>query len=194
METEFEIKFLNVNIDEIRRRLQGAGAKLVEPMRLMRRMIIKNQEMADQRAFLRVRDEGDKTTLTYKKFNDNAIDGAKETEIIVSDFDKTAELLLTHIGIPLISYQESKRETWVLDNVEIVIDVWPWIKPYIEIEGKSEQEVQDVTTKLGFDWAQGAYGSVATAYIAEYPHLTEEIIFAISECKFENQPPEVFSA
>ena len=66
----------------------------------MRRVAIENDFMrTDKDAFLRVRDEGDKVTLTYKQFDSLSVDGAKEIEVEVSDYDKTVAIL-AQAGLP----------------------------------------------------------------------------------------------
>ena len=67
MKTEIEVKFCDVDINDIRDRLQRAGAVCEQPMRLMRRALIEEPHHAAEHAFLRVRDEGDKVTLTFKR-------------------------------------------------------------------------------------------------------------------------------
>lgn len=124
MKTEYEVKFLAINVDEIRERLKANGAELVKPMRLMRRVTIDSPAMKQKDAFVRVRDEGDRTTLTYKQFDQLSVDGAKEFEVTVSDFEETVQLLAA-AGLPHKSFQESRRETWELDHVEFMIDEWP---------------------------------------------------------------------
>lgn len=111
MQTEFEAKFLRVDHDDVRRKLKSQGATLIQPMRLMRRVFIETPEMRAKGAFLRVRDEGDKATLTYKQFDELSIDGAKEHEVEVSDYQTTVDLL-SAAGLPYRSIQESRRETW----------------------------------------------------------------------------------
>ncbi|MDR2901951.1 MAG: CYTH domain-containing protein [Lactobacillales bacterium] len=185
MEKEIEVKFLQVDIGRVREKLEKAGAVLKVPMRMMRRAMVKTHEMYENESFLRIRDEGDKVTMTYKQFDANAVDGCRELEITVSDFDK-AVLLTRLIGMPQATYQESKRETWEMDGVEIVIDEWPWIKPYIEIEGKSESALRAAAAKLGFDWRAAIFGSVMRAYEAEYPVIlkTGFLISDLSETRF----------
>jgi adenylate cyclase, class 2 len=136
MNREIEAKFLSVDIESVREKLNEAGAICRHPMRLMRRAIIDYPDSRMQHesdAYIRVRDEGDKITLTYKKFTSLELGGALELETIVTDFEKTIEIFEA-VGLPTKSFQESKRETWELDGVEIVIDEWPWLDTYIEIE------------------------------------------------------------
>lgn len=173
MKTEIEVKFLNVDIDDIRARLTSAGAQLEQPMRLMKRVNMEEPYHTAEHSFLRIRDEGDKTTLTFKRRKDpkhHTIDSVKEIEIEISDFDTAVELF-TEAGWPPRTFQESKRETWKLDDAEIVIDVWPWIEPHIEIEAESEEDVKACASKLGFDWDQRVIGHIDVVYELKYEFL-----------------------
>jgi len=191
MKTEYEAKFLNVEIDKVRELLQQVGAKLEKPMRLMRRVTIENEDLIAKNGFVRVRDEGDRTTMTYKQFDDLSVDGAKEYEIIVSSFDD-AVALLGAAGLPYQSFQESKRETWVWNDVEIVIDEWPWLKPYIEIESSSKERVMDFAEKLGYNWNDAVFGDVMAAYRAEYPHLAlNDTVGRVAEVRFGDPLPDL---
>lgn len=61
-------------------------------MRLMRRQVFYLVDRAKD-AYLRVRDEGDKVTITYKQFDSQeGLHSAQEIEIIVSDFDAAIEM------------------------------------------------------------------------------------------------------
>ena len=194
MNTEFEVKFVNVSHEELRIKLKELGAKLEQPMRLMKRAIIETPELKAKDAFIRVRDEGDKVTLTFKQFQALSIDGAKEHEVVVSDFQSTVDLLKA-AGLPYRSLQESKRETWTLDGAEVVLDEWPWLNPYVEVEGDNEEHVKDVAAKLGFDWNKAVFGDVMAAYRVQYPHLSEkDTVGNITEVKFGDPLPDLFVA
>ena len=68
MKTEIEVKFLNVDHDKMRQQLTDVGGRLVTPMRDMRRALIETPDMIKREGFIRLRDEGDRITLTYKQF------------------------------------------------------------------------------------------------------------------------------
>lgn len=194
MKTEFEAKFTNINIEAIRAKLITMGATLEKPMRLMRRVTIDTAAMKQKDAFVRVRDEGDRVTMTYKQFDSLSVNGAQEHEIIVSHFDE-AIALLAAAGLPHGSFQESKRETWHLDGAEVLIDEWPWLNPYIEIEADSAESVQALAEKLGFSWNDAVFGDVMAAYRVQYPHLTVgETVGDLSEVRFDDPIPEMLQA
>ena len=189
MKTEYEAKFLNVDIEDIRQRLQSLGATLAKPMRLMRRVTIDTPEMKQKGAFVRVRDEGDCVTITYKQFDSLSVDGAKEHEVAVDDFGNTIALLAA-AGLSYGSFQESKRETWKFEDVEIMIDEWPWLNPYIEVESMSVEKVKAFSEQLGFAWESAVFGDVMAAYRAQYPHLkTTDTVGNIPEVKFGDPLP-----
>lgn len=170
MQAEIEAKFLNVDIDAVRLSLKSSGASCEQPMRLMQRALIEEPHHFDTHSFIRIRDEGDKVTLTYKKRghrDKNAIDNTAEIEVEVSDFDKTVELF-KEAGWEYKTFQESKRETWHLGDVEVVIDEWPWIEPMIEIEADSEEKVRKTAEALGFDWNDAFFSHIDAVYLQRY--------------------------
>lgn len=109
----------------------------------------------------------EKQHLHIKNVVKTTIDGTKELEVEVSDFEKTNELL-ENMGIKSRGYQENKRTQYILNGVEIDIDSWPMIPTYVEIEGKNEEEVmntleilelpKDKVTTLDVDSVYKKYG------------------------------------
>jgi adenylate cyclase class 2 len=195
MKPEIEVKFLNIDIADMRRRLSEAGAHLEQPMRLMKRALIEEPHHREQHAFIRIRDEGDKTTLTFKRRDDQAastIDSVKEIEVVVSDFNTTVELF-QEAGWQYKTLQESKRETWQLNDCEVVIDEWPWIAPYIEIEGPTEESVKSVARTLAFDWNKVVIGHIDAVYELEYDFAPGfRGVIDVKEVKFDQPLPDQF--
>jgi adenylate cyclase class 2 len=176
MEIEIEAKFVDVNADHIRISLKALGAQLVHPECVMRR---RNYDFPDGKlesisAWVRIRDEGKKVTMSYKQNKDDGLHGTVEVNVGVDNFDATGAFLEA-VGMGQKSYQETKRESWLLDGVEVTIDTWPWIPPFVELEGHSEAAVKGVAKKLGFDWANALHGSVATVYQMHYNVTADEV-------------------
>jgi len=176
MQTEFEAKFLDINVNALRSKLKALGATQKFAERLMKRL---NFDYPDNRlekvgGWIRVRDEGDKVTLSYKQLNHRDIDGTQEVNLVVDNFDAACKFLES-IGLKQKSYQETKRESWMLGDVDIEIDTWPWIPPFVELEGTSEQAIKDLAANLGLDWSKALHGSVETAYQSYYDFTEEEI-------------------
>jgi adenylate cyclase class 2 len=192
MKTEIEVKFLDVDFDQLRAKLVTLGATCEQPMRLMRRAIIQTPALAAKTAFVRIRDEGDKVTLTYKQFDEMSLTGAKEIEVVVSNFEDTIALL-DQAGLPHQSFQETKRETWRYGEVEIVLDQWPWLKPYIEIEGEDEAQLRAAATSLGFNWKDAVFGRTTSAYQLQYPDGDSSQLVNIPRVAFDLPMPTILS-
>ncbi len=176
MPEEIEAKFLNADHNALRARLKELGAKCTHSNRQFTRLTIDypDKRLKEKHGWIRLRDEGDKVTLTYKQRNERSIAGMQEVEVAVDDFAK-AEAFLKAIGLQDYNYQETKRESWELGRVEIDLDEWPWIPPFVEIEGPSEAEVWDVAQKLGLTKDDALFGSVENAYQAVYNVTEEEV-------------------
>jgi adenylate cyclase class 2 len=195
MKAEVEAKFLNVDIGDIRQKLTNCGGQLAKPMRLMRRAIFDYPDrrmQTENNGWIRVRDEGDKVTLTYKESTEGSFGGAKEHEVTVDSFETTCELFKS-IGLKMHSFQESNRETWNLDAGEVVIDEWPWLNPYIEIEAKTKKEVMEIAERLGLEWSRAVFGSVTSAYRHQYPAIhDDEHISTLQFIRFSDDRPDFF--
>lgn len=146
MPIEFEAKVLEVDPDEMADRIIRLGGRRVGE-RLMRRYVY-DIRVGDESRWIRLRDDGTAVTLTVKEIAHDGIDGTTETEVVVSDFEVTNDLL-ARIGFVGKSYQENRRASFVLDGAELEIDWWPLIPPYLEIEGQSREHVIRVGEELG---------------------------------------------
>lgn len=176
MQTEIEAKWLAIHAGDIRQKLEQAGAMLVSSERLMVRRIFDypDRRLEQVGGWVRVRDEGDKITLSYKQLNDRTVHGTKEISVVVDDFDATCSLLEA-IGLRQTSIQETKRESWKLGSTEIEIDTWPWIPTFVEIEAASENELFRVAETLKLPRSQALHGSVEVAYQAVYDVSEAEV-------------------
>ena len=175
MKTEYEATFLNIDKEILRNKLKEIGAVLERPEYIQKRVTLHlPKEARDDNTWLRVRDEGDKVTLTLKSVDGKTITGQKEILIEINDLTG-AVALLESIGCEKKSYQESKRELWRLDGVEIAIDTWPFLDPYVEIEGNSEETVKKVTAKIGLAYDDAIFDTVNEIYKRKYGKTLDEL-------------------
>ncbi|KKU48202.1 hypothetical protein A3H10_01275 [Candidatus Uhrbacteria bacterium RIFCSPLOWO2_12_FULL_46_10] len=152
---EIEVKFLNINPDELQKKLESIGAVKIGEYFYRRRVFDYPDWRLDKAgAFLRVRDEGDKVTLGFKKrigviSNDGLTSdkGMEEVEVVVDDFNKTAEILL-RLGFIEKHYAENKRVRWQKDDIIFDIDYWPGLEPYLEIEALSWEGIDEAINLL----------------------------------------------
>lgn len=147
MHTEYEVRVLEIDIDQVLSRLESIGA--VKEWDLLQRRYVYDFIPKVSGKWIRLRTNGNKTTLTIKNLVSSEIDGTQELEIEVNDFER-CNLILKELGYEAKGYQENRRIQYTLNGVEIDIDSWPHIPTYLEIEGSSEQIVYDVLEKLGF--------------------------------------------
>lgn len=175
IQVEYEATFLDVNKEKIKAKLKEVGATLVYSEFLQKRAVFNLPTGHDIKGgWLRVRNEKDKTTMSLKIIDGDKITDQKEVALKIDDFEKGI-LFLESIGCIKKAFQESKRELWVLNDVEITIDEWPFIEPYVEVEGKSGEEVKEVSKKLGFDYSKAFFGS-ADGIISKKYGISENLI------------------
>lgn len=159
MDIEFEAKFSKIDKNKLRKKLKNIGANLVRPEFLQKRVVFFLPEGHEiEGGWLRIRDEGDKTTMSLKVVNGVGIRDQKERTLVVADFEK-ARKFLTSIGCREKSFQENKRELWQLNDTEITLDEWPFLEPFVEVEGPSEERVREVSERLGFNWQEAVFGA-----------------------------------
>lgn len=148
MNTEYEVKVLEIDHDACINLLESLGAK--KTIEAMQERYVYDLIPAQPKKWIRLRTNGSKTTITLKDLQNETIDGMKETEIEVNDFESAHKLLLG-LGYKSKGFQQNKRVQYILDDVEIDLDQWPHIPEYMEIEGKNEESVKAMIEKLGVD-------------------------------------------
>lgn len=188
MNIEYEAKFLNINKDKIRAKLKEIGAKLVQPEVLQKRVVFELSKGNEIKGgWLRVRDEGDKVSMSLKVVDGEKIENQKEICLKVNNFDEAVNFLLS-IGCIKKAYQETKRETWEFYDIEITIDEWPFLEPFIEIEGKSEEKVKSFCKKIGLDYLKAIFCSVDTIYNLKYG-VSFEVVNQTPQIIFDMENP-----
>jgi len=189
MENEWEAKFLNIDKQQIREKLKEVGATLTKPEIFYRRAVFTLPSGHEiEGGWVRVRDEGDKITMSLKIVRNGKVEMQKETQLIVDNYDN-ARLLLSGIGCVEKAYQETKREIWKLDGVEITIDEWPYLEPYIEVEGESEEKIKQISSMLGFDYNNAVFGSADQMISQKYGIPEDAINNDISRIVFNEPNP-----
>ncbi len=189
MNIEYEATFTNVDKDGVRRKLSTIGANLVRKEFLQKRVVFKLPKGNEiNGGWLRVRDEGDKITMSLKIVDGDKIHNQKESMLVVNSFEE-AEKFLILIGCEEKAYQESKRELWEYEGVEITIDEWPFLEPFVEVEGKTEEQVKTVSKKIGFDYAKAKFCSADTLYGEKYNFSKDRINNNTPKILFEMENP-----
>lgn len=161
MKTEFELRVLEINHDELVSKLEQLGAEF--KFSALQQRYVYDFNPKQENKWIRLRTDGTKTTLTIKDLQEKSIDGTKELEIEVNNFNKANEIL-EMLGYKNKGFQQNKRTRYILDGVELDLDKWPMIPEYLEIEGKNEEDIYNCLEKLGIKKEKTVTLDVASIY------------------------------
>lgn len=161
MKSEIECRLLECDVDDLVFKLKENNAEFVGDWLQVRNCYDFNP--VRKNSWIRLRTNGVETTLTIKEIASTDIDGTKECEIVVSDFNTTNEIL-ERLGYSARSRQENRRIRFMLDGVEIDIDFWPMIPTYVEFEAEDVLSIQRVCDRLGLDMSKMTTMDVSSIY------------------------------
>lgn len=152
MQTEIETRFLEIDKTSLLAQLAALSARDLGEERLDEVIYhAADGSWVGKRKFIRLRKTKDKVKLTYKENVAQAIDSAREIELLVSDMEKCGELF-EKIGLKAMRRLVKFRHTLELGNVTLDIDTWPKVPPYVELEGSSVEALQAACEQLGLEW------------------------------------------
>ena len=154
MEKETEVRFLEIDKDDLVQKLLAKGATDHGEV-MLEEVIAYDKELTwiNQRRFVRLRKSGDTVKITYKEHASNILDGAQEIEFEIGDFEKGV-LLIEKLGCVAYRRQQKKRHKLTFGKFVVDIDTWPRVPTYVEFEGPSHEELKEFTESLGFDWSK----------------------------------------
>ena len=159
---EFEIKFLEVDVPKLEKKLLEIGAVKVGEYNYSRMLLdYPDFRLNKNSSWVRLRTDGNETTLAYKERIKDPDDkdgikdfGMKEIEVVVDEYNKTYEFLKS-IGFIINREEKNKRVRYQKGKAIFDIDFWPGIPPYLEVEADSLKEAQKAADQLGFDGKSG---------------------------------------
>lgn len=140
--------------------------------------------MINPNKWVRLRQSNEKIELTTKHVfdkNDHNIQKVIESEIEVSSLEDTNKILES-IGIHKRSYQEKIRTSYKYKTADIEIDIWPMLKPYMEIECDEEEIIDEIIEILDLKDKEIVSVNTETLYKQIGVNIHE-----ISELKFEDR-------
>ena len=141
---EIEVKFLDIDVARLEGELSEAGA-VKQFDRTYRRKVydFPNLRLENDRAWVRVRDEGDTIRVAYKRGGE----WTEEVEFEVSDF-KLACLFFEKIGMLPKFSGENRRIRYRLNDTNFDIDCYPGLPPYVEVESSSWEQLEEAALRL----------------------------------------------
>lgn len=162
---EREVKVLNIDKDEIEKKLKGMGAILLkdEDQTNIRFDTEDNYLKKTYNGYLRLRitknnlNQEIKNTLTFKKnISRDSLRVNEETETEVSNWEEAVKIL------QILGYNKKRpgykhRKSYLYDNIVFEIDTWDeetYPKPYLEIEMTDEEDLERAIELLQLDREQ----------------------------------------
>lgn len=153
---EIEVKILNEDLPQIRKKLISLGAKRISLTHLHTYYLdTPDMKFAKEKKVLRLRlgADGSYAMLGYKSTKeDSKISVYDEKEVKIENPKVALEIFLAS-GFIIADELEKTREKYLYENSEIVFDKllgkYSFVPEYIEIESKSKLELNKLVEKLG---------------------------------------------
>ena len=144
------------------------------------RKILKIIEDTGNRFFkwIRLRQDGEIVEITIKYIYSNKanynIDEVKEIEIKTDNFE---------MAYYRKKLAEKKRDSYSYQGMDIEIDEWPLLEPYIEIEGTNIDKIYELANLLGYSKEQTRVMNTEDVYLEKGIDLSkyEEMTFNIQK-------------
>jgi len=152
---EIEVKILNIDGPKVEEKLVSLGAKKVFDGEIESLFFdFKNRAIAKSKNVIRLRREGAKSVLTFKKFLSNeAVKDVEEVEVAVSDLTKMKRIL-EFLGLSTTSSTRKHRVSYSLGKVNFDIDKYKQqyahIPEFLEIEAEDAGTIHKYANLLGF--------------------------------------------
>lgn len=160
---EIEIKILEIDESEIRKKLASFGAEKIFEGEIEARYL-SSENTRKNGETLRVRKVGEKVELCFKGKRENSIFKIKEEiEVITDHFDNTLKIF-ERLGFKKSSESKKKRESYKLGRTKFEIDTYQGIPTFLEIEAPTEKEVMEAVKKLGYTMKQTTNRSLKQIY------------------------------
>ncbi len=143
---EIEVKALEIDKKEIEKKLAKLGAKKIFDGEFEFILFDRpNEELKKKEALLRLRKEGSKIVLAFKKkISMKRVKKMEEIEVEVSDFEKTRKIL-KQLGFVEFLKAKKHRTSYKLEGTHFDIDTYKGklkkIPTFMEIEAESEKEI-----------------------------------------------------
>jgi predicted adenylyl cyclase CyaB len=152
---EIEVKVLDIDRASVECRLTEIGAERRSDQSLIALFLdFPDRELAAAGSLLRLRKEGDRSILTFKRrVGEEGAKVREETEVTVGDFEACRKVLKA-LGLEETMHVEKQRTTYRLGTATIALDrhvgELSFIPEFMEVEAGSLEDVRAVSAQLGF--------------------------------------------
>lgn len=159
MVKELEVKILNIDLDEMEKKIINLGGKLIAKEFQVNTLIDSTNKPIKEsiNAYLRLRETKDllnnksDITLTLKKII--STDGLRENIEINSEIENKEAILkiFNELGYDLLEEGYKERKSYILHKGRFDLDVWDektYPYPYMEIEVESQEDLEKIIKLL----------------------------------------------
>ena len=171
MSHEIETKVLDINKDEVERKLIALGAKETrDTLLIVDWYRPKGTKEGDDPWYLRIRsDSNGKSEVTWKAKSEiiGNVRKHKEINFIIEDKEKLSDLFL-ELGLDVYAHQEKKRKSFIYKDWVFEIDDYPKMPAFLEIEGDSKEHINEAMKLLSIEnnrtWTDGEKSLIKKIY------------------------------
>jgi len=168
---EVELKFLDINVAEISRKIEALGAVKKYEQDLESYYFVADgfSGKSSHKKGLRVRKIGNRFFITYKdpaKKSDMSV--REELEIEVDSFEKAVKLL-EKLGFRKGYLTKKHRVHYELGDIAFELDTYDGIPTFLEIETNNEPAMKEVCQKLDLDITDGSKGMIEEIFPEKFP-------------------------
>lgn len=172
---EVEVKLLEISPSWVEEKLLSLGAeKVFEGLVKVKYFDKENGEIREKGDLLRVRQFGDNKTEVCYKTNKRVEDGYKvcdEYHLSGASFEEAVKLF-ENLGYKATCSYEKRRTTFNLNDLEIVIDQYPQIPPFVEIEGIDTDAIERLIKDLDLTENERSSKAIGGLLNEKYPDIT----------------------
>ena len=171
---EVEVKVLSIDPDAVEKKLLELGAeKTFSELMTVRYFDKKNGDIRKKGDLLRVRKFGDERTEVCYKTNKRVENGFKVCDEYNLSGESFAEAvkLFENLGYKVTCAYEKKRTTFLLNDLEIVIDQYPQIPPFVEIEGTDTESIEQLIKDLNLSGNERSSRAIGGLLQEKYPKI-----------------------
>jgi adenylate cyclase class 2 len=172
---EIEVKILGIDVKETEAKLNKLGAKQTfKGFLRVKYFDTVDGEIRSRGDLLRVRQFGDEYTEVCYKTNKRIKDGYKifdEYTLKSDNFDEACKFF-EGLGYIVSCFYEKKRTVFKFEDSEIVIDEYPKIPPFVEIEAKESSKIEEIIQALGLSENERSFETINGLLRLKYPQIS----------------------
>ncbi|MFC1655464.1 class IV adenylate cyclase [Patescibacteria group bacterium] len=171
---EIERKIFDINPQEVAQKLLDLGAeKTFSGLVKVRYFDTVDSKIRNQGDLLRVRQfEGAHVEVVYKT-NKQIEDGCKiyDEYTLKGESFEDATKLFENLGFAVCCTYEKTRTIFKLENAEVVIDEYPKMDPFVEVEAGDAKTIDEIVSRLGLTENESSCETINELIKRKYPDL-----------------------